>query len=159
MALELERKFLVHREKLPPLTAGRCITQGYLCESPEVRFRIIENAAAITIKKILGPGKRLEFEFPPEPMNPQDLEDLKSLALYPPLVKTRYEIIHAGLRWEIDVYANKNAGLISAEVEIDDENATIDFPDWIDQNREITNDGRYANINLTRTPYSAQPSD
>ena len=48
MNKEIERKFLVHVDKLPNLPQGRKIVQGYVHESnPLVRIRIIEYHAYI----------------------------------------------------------------------------------------------------------------
>jgi len=154
MAHEIERKFHVFREKLPPLEGGERYVQGYLCEEPQVRFRIIDGRRAVLcVKKFLGPGERLEFEFPRRDLTPEEIVELPGLAIWPPLVKTRYRIPHKGLVWELDVYEGKNEGLITTEVEIPSADYIVSFPDWVDADGEITNDPRYANINLTRKPF------
>ena len=43
--------------------------------------------------------------------------------------------------WEIDVFYDKNKGLVIAEIELDNENEHIDLPDWID--REISTEKKY----------------
>lgn len=159
MALEIERKFRLSPDRLPPLSGGEKYIQGYLSENPEVRFRIIGETVILAVKKSLAPGKRLEFEFPREDMTEGEIRDLQSLALWPPLSKTRYAIPHEGLLWEVDVYEGDNRGLVTAEVELPDLDHPLAFPDWIDPDSEITADTRYTNLNLTRRPFGSSDSD
>lgn len=154
MAREIERKFLVTKEQLPPLKDGRRLIQGYLSDIPHVRFRIIDQEVHITIKKELNLREREELEFVRDDMNDSEIEDLISLALWPPLVKTRYEIEAEGRTWEIDVYKGENEGLVTADVEISDPEEELILPLWVDIEAEVTGDPHYANITLTRRPYS-----
>ena len=78
---------------------------------------------------------------------------LDHLCEQPLIEKTRYRIEHAGLTWEIDEFAGANAGLIVAEVELDDEQQTIALPDWVAE--EVSDDPRYANANLVKNPYTS----
>jgi adenylate cyclase len=160
MPIELERKFLVRRERLPELTHGERLTQGYLAENPQIRFRITDSDGStagsrvvIAIKRFLETGKRLEFEFARDGVLPEEVRDLQTLALWPPLVKTRYRIPHAGLVWEIDVYGEANEGLITAEAEVPSLDLPLLLPDWLETEAEITGEMRYANISLTRHPF------
>ena len=159
MAREIERRFLVHREKLPPLGAGRRFVQGYLSEKPHTRFRVEGNHVTLAVKEWVSAGERLEFEFPRGDMPTDEIERLMGLALWPPLVKTRHEVPRDGLTWEIDFYEGRNAGLVTAEVELPAIDHPIDFPDWVDRNAEITSDARYANISLTKQPYGEWDSE
>lgn len=153
MAIEIERKFLAHADRLPPLGAGERFVQGYLSADPEVRFRIVGQRVILCVKKPLGPGHRIELEFPRDDLTETEKSDLCALALWPPLVKVRHRLPHARLVWEVDVYKEANAGLVTAEVEIPAADHPIDFPPWVDSAREITVDPTYANIHLTRRPY------
>ena len=53
--------------------------------------------------------------------------------------------------WEIDEFLDENAGLIVAEIELPDEDAPFERPDWL--GREVSNDPRYFNSNLVRHPF------
>ena len=75
--------------------------------------------------------------------------------LQPIIDKTRYLIKHAGLTWEIDVFAGENQGLVIAEVELDDEQQTITLPPWA--GKEVTGDQRYFNAYLVNHPYVNWP--
>ena len=160
MAHEIERKFLVLSDRLPPLPQGRRLVQGYLSEHPQVRFRVIDGeSVVITVKKTLEARHRLEFEFRRDDMNKAEIDDLSSLALWPPLTKVRHRLIHEGLLWEVDVYEGENAGLITADVELPSPDYSIEFPQWIDSEGEITGHKRYSNLGLTRQPLSRQPEN
>ncbi|MBN1867914.1 adenylate cyclase [Candidatus Sumerlaeota bacterium] len=154
MGIEIERKFLVHRDRLPALRDGERIVQGYLSRDPQVRLRVVDGRrVVIAVKNHLSPEERVEFEFAREDLSADEIASLTRLTREPPLVKVRYRVPHAGLVWEIDVYEGENAGLIVADVELASLDHPIEFPDWIDRDREVTRDPRYANINLTREPY------
>ncbi|NQU42346.1 adenylate cyclase [bacterium] len=154
MPLEIERKFLVFPDRLPDLAEGERYEQGYLSLDPEVRFRIHGDQVTLAVKKVISTGRRLEFEFPRAGVDREEIASLKSIALWPPLVKIRYRLAYEGLVWEVDVYQDLNKGLVTADVEIPGEDYAIKFPDWVDPNSDITGDGRYANVNLTRCPYA-----
>lgn len=154
MAMEIERKFLVRGELLPPLQGGRDILQGYLCECPQVRFRIAADGAELTVKQEVETGRRHEFEFfSRRNLSGEEARQLAAMALWPPLRKTRFRIPFGGLVWEVDVYQDENAGLVTADVELPSADCPIDFPPWIDSSADITGEARYANICLTRMPF------
>jgi adenylate cyclase len=154
MAVEIERKFLIDAEKLPPLHGGVRIVQGYLSEHPHVRFRFAEDRVIIAIKRFRSAGERFEMEFHRDDATEEERAELVAMALYPPLAKTRYRIPLGGRVWEVDVYAGANAGLVTAEIELPALDTPIEFPDWTSPDREITHDSRYANIALTKSPFS-----
>ncbi|MEQ8171603.1 MAG: adenylate cyclase, partial [Candidatus Eremiobacterota bacterium] len=52
----------------------------------------------------------------------------------------------------IDEFFGDNNGLIVAEVELTDENQSIDLPSWIGE--EVTGDPKYFNSSLIKHPYS-----
>jgi len=66
--------------------------------------------------------------------------------------KTRYRVESHGMVWEIDRFEGDNAGLVVAEVELEEEGQAIVLPDWV--GKEVTGDRRYYNANLIAEPYS-----
>ena len=54
--------------------------------------------------------------------------------------------------WEVDEFAGANAGLVVAELELDDEDQPFSRPAWIGQ--EVTDDVRYYSASLARLPYT-----
>ena len=152
MAKEIERKFLVDAWLLPYLTNGKKIKQGYISkDNNTVRVRIIEGEAYITIKGKQKGITRLEFEYQ------IPMEDAKEMMeeLCGDLIveKTRYLLPSdkEGQVWELDVFEGRNKGLIIVEIELEDENEEISFPEWI---LEEVMDKKYNNSNLSFCPYS-----
>ena len=68
------------------------------------------------------------------------------------IIKTRYYLHHGGFCFEIDVFPEWDDRAI-IEVELEDENADIVFPEIIDIIREVTFDKRYTNISLARNGF------
>ena len=65
------------------------------------------------------------------------------------LKKTRYVIEHAGFNWEVDEFMDQNMGLITAEVELENESVQLTtIPDWILE--DVTHDDKYKNSNLAK---------
>ncbi len=62
------------------------------------------------------------------------------------IAKTRHDVPHDGLLWEVDVFEGPLAGLVIAEVELPCPDHSVGLPSWV--GREITDDARYANAVL-----------
>ena len=58
---------------------------------------------------------------------------------------------HAGRLWEIDEFHGDNAGLVLAEIELQDEQQTFTKPPWV--GAEVTDDARFYNANLVAHTY------
>ena len=150
MGKEIERKFLVKgftwRE-----VKGAMIRQGYLNSAKErnVRVRIIEDKAYLTIKGIAVGASRLEFEYE-VPL--KDAAELLEICEKPLIEKRRYRVLEGGLIWEVDEFFGENEGLIVAEVELESEDQAFHKPDWVGE--EVTGDTHYFNSNLIRNPYT-----
>ena len=149
MAQEIERKFLV-KAGWQPQEQGEKIAQGYLSTVLErtVRVRIKGNKGYLTIKGKNKGISRAEFEYE-IPLS--DAEALLSIAEPPVLTKTRYREKHGGDIWEIDVFAGENEGLIVAEIELAAEDSKFFRPEWLGE--EVSDDVRYYNANLIKSPY------
>lgn len=150
MAFEIERKFLVDTKKWQPAAPGTQLIQAYLGLDPlpVVRIRIKGEKAVLTIK---GPSRtitRPEFEYE---IPLADAQELLKLAISEPIAKTRYEVFHDGLKWEIDVFSGKNEGLVIAELELLNENQQFNLPEWVLE--EVSGDGRYYNSYLSEHPF------
>ncbi len=152
MAIEIERKFLVTNDNWRSLAQGKLHQQGYISTADKltsILVRIISNEAYLTIKSKTEGISRNEFEYP------IPLEDAKimlnTLCDRPLIEKIRYKITQDNLIWEIDEFQGENKGLIIAEVELQNENQTINIPDWVGE--EVSHDPKYYNVNLTKHPY------
>ena len=151
MAQEIERKFRVignawHTDN------GTLIRQGYIHNeiNGTVRVRAKGKHAYLTIKGGTSGITRAEFEYeiPLEEAN----EMLDQLCQKPLIEKIRHEIHVGEFTWEVDKFLGDNAGLVVAEIELDDENQEFPKPDWLGM--EVSDDARYLNANLVKNPYS-----
>ena len=152
MPQEIERKYLVKGEDWRVPGTGVPYRQGYLSTAPErtVRVRLIRDKGYLTIKGISVGASRAEYEY--EIPAGEASEMLDNLCERPLIEKTRYRLEHHGLTWEVDEFDGDNAGLIVAEVELDDEDQAITLPDWV--GKEVTGERRYYNASLIAEPYS-----
>jgi CYTH domain-containing protein len=145
---EIERKFLL--DELPGALAfaGRtAILQGYLAldGDTEVRVRRTPAGATLTIKH--GGGEvRVEEELA---LGKRQADALWQLTDGRRLQKTRRIMRVDGLEVSVDEYVGALDGLIVAEVEFDDEEASRAFmpPAWF--GREVTGEAAYANRTLS----------
>lgn len=152
MGIEIEKKFLVKDDSWKTYANGKKYCQGYISSGNNitVRVRINEDMGFITIKSGLGFGKRLEFEYniPVEDAK----EMLHKLCRKPLIEKMRYEVVHKGITWEIDVFDGENKGLVLAEAELENSDQKIELPNWV--GREVTADLKYYNSRLVIYPFS-----
>ncbi|AXT48625.1 MULTISPECIES: CYTH domain-containing protein [Chromobacterium] len=151
MAVEIERRFIVVGDDWRGLAPGVQYRQGYLSVEKErtVRVRVVGDQAWLTLKSNISNVSRHEFEYP------VPLADAQTImgAMCPMVVdKLRHRIEHGGFIWEVDEFFGDNAGLVLAEIELPDESTPFDKPAWIGE--EVTEDGRYTNAYLSKTPYS-----
>ncbi len=151
MHIEIERKFLVSPSWISS-GKGVLIRQGYIYsdEKTAIRIRTMDESGVFTLKSSLTTLSKREFEYD----IPYDdaLAVLESLCKKPPIVKTRYSETASGHDWIIDVFHEKNEGLILAEIELMTEDETFDLPDWI--NKEVTDDPKYLNSSLYHLPFN-----
>lgn len=152
MAVEIERKFLVIKEKLPYLHDGELILQSYVPTSNNstVRVRLCGDTAFLTLKGPTHGISRAEFEYPIPAADAHDM--LTRLCSPGAIEKTRYQVLNDGMIWEIDVFAGVNTGLIVAEIELESETQQFKPPEWV--GAEVSADMRYSNQALMMTPWS-----
>ena len=151
MALEIERKFLVHPSELGTLEDGQHIVQGFIptVGHTAVRARLYGGRAWLTLKGRTEGATRLEFEY--EIPVDDAAAILEAFCVATQVEKTRYCRDYAGFTWEIDVFEGDNDGLIMAEIELRSEDQSFEIPPWV--TKEVTGDPRYYNSNISRRPY------
>jgi len=152
MAQEIERKFLTRNNSWKQGLKGQLFRQGYLSSVKErtVRVRLVEDKGWLTIKGLTKGISRQEYEYPIPADDATEL--LENLCERPLIEKTRYLLEEQGFRWEIDEFHGENAGLVVAEIELQNENQDFPRPDWLGE--EVSDDPRYFNANLIRHPFS-----
>ncbi|CAM5768609.1 CYTH domain-containing protein [Labrys miyagiensis] len=154
MSVEIERKFLVRSDDWRrEILSSATIRQGYFCRTPllRARIRVFGDKGFITLKSEPGMMTRYEFEY--EIPKSEAMEIIKRFSIEPLVVKTRYDVMHEGTLWAVDVFGGSNAGLVLAEVELEREDQAIAIPSWAGE--EVTSDRRYGNSNLARYPYAS----
>lgn len=152
MGIEIERKFLVVDDTWRAHVVQQTeIVQGYLLSGADlsIRVRLKGDAAFLTVKGRTEGIQRSEFEYPiPVPDARQMLEQF---ADGPVIDKVRHLVDVGDHRWEIDVFAGDNQGLVLAEVELGSEDEDFELPGWAGP--EVSDDPRYYNVNLARNPF------
>jgi len=151
MAIEIERKFLVIGDSWRSLAEGQVYRQGYIPtqDKTTVRIRVVGSQGYLTIKGQSTGMTRAEYEYP---IPVTDAETILQTLCQPPLIeKIRYCIPIENVIWEVDEFTGENQGLVLAEVELEEEQQTVNLPDWIGV--EVTQDARYYNVNLAQYPY------
>lgn len=151
MAVEIERKFLVKDDSWKAhVVSNYHIIQGYLVGEPKlaVRLRIIDDKEALLTIKGKGEGiARPEYEYP------IPLEDAKGMLLMcgTRVLEKKRHLINAndGLKWEVDVFAGRHAGLVLAEIELPSLDTNVELPEWAGE--DVSEDPRYLNAVLAFT--------
>jgi len=149
MATETERKFLV-KGKFRHLSVKEInIIQSYLSIDPDktIRLRIADEKAFLTIKgrPLKNTITRNEWEVQ---VPVTDAQEMMPLCLPGRIVKTRYLIPSGRHVFEVDIFHEKNEGLIIAEIELISEDEQFVKPDWLGE--EVTGNPNYYNANLIK---------
>lgn len=151
--IEIERKFLVHRELLPRLSDGKKVLQAYIFveKNKELRVRLTEGKCKMTLKVSIKDNIREEYEYNLEVSEGMQL--IEKICDRHPIKKFRYDIEVDGLNWTVDFFEDLNEGLILAEIELDAVDQIFSKPKWL--GKEVTEDRRYYNSNIYLNPYSS----
>lgn len=153
MGIEIERKFLVNKEKWSrvPKEKQSLYRQGYIVSDPEktIRVRLTDKEAFLTIKGLTVGASRPEFEYSIPVDEARQLLDGFCDSV---VSKIRYFITHHDNKlWEVDEFLGDNEGLMVAEIELSNEKESFSLPDWV--GREVTGEKQYSNSNLAKHPY------
>lgn len=153
MAREIERKFLVVNDKwCDHVSSSDYFRQGYLTNTTRcsIRVRVSDDKGYLNLKSATLDIQRTEYEY--EIPRHEAQEMLDHFCEDPPIEKTRYYVPHDKHLWEIDVFDGANAGLIVAEIELDDIDESFAKPEWAGQ--EVSDDSRYYNVCLVKHPFN-----
>lgn len=152
MGQEIERKYLVNKDKWDKSDKGEKLLfrQGYILvdASKTVRIRLTDKAGFITIKGMSIGASRPEYEYT---IPKEDAAELLDKFCTSVVSKIRHKVLYQDKLWEVDEFLDENAGLIIAELELSDAAEAFQLPGWID--KEVTDDKRYYNSNLSMNPY------
>ncbi len=152
---EIERKYLVEFPELSSL--DKCITisicQTYLVKGDndlQRRVRRLEVDGAVsytyTEKRFLTPVTREEKEYE---IDKAEYEKclLEADSECVPIEKVRYCFDYKGQLFELDTYPYSDR-LAILEIELENPEQRVYFPDVINVIKEVTGDGRYSNAAL-----------
>ena len=148
--MEIERIYLVTSDSYKQMAVARYhICQGYISreKTGTVRIRITDDKAYLTIKGKPAAGHFARYEWEKE-IDVQEAKELMQLCQGTIIDKTRW-IIPAkeeGLKWEVDEFHGKHAGLTLAEIELTSEEQEVEKPDFVGE--DVTSDPRYYNANM-----------
>ena len=149
MAQEIERKYLVTSDCYKQLAVARYhIVQGYISreKTATVRIRIADDRAFLTIKGKPAAGHLARYEWEKE-IDVTEAKELMKLCQGTIIDKTRWIVpAEQGLKWEVDEFHGKHAGLTVAEIELAYEEQTYEKTDFIGE--DVTSDARYYNANM-----------
>jgi CYTH domain-containing protein len=149
MGKEIERKFLVKGEFKHLAIKNIRIIQTYLSidRDKTVRVRIADDKAFLTIKGRPKPNSisRNEWEIP---VPVSDAREMMKICMPGKIDKTRYLVPSGRHTFEVDVFHDKNEGLIIAEIELSSESENFEKPEWLGE--EVTGKPEYYNANLIR---------
>ena len=114
------------------------------------RIRIQNDMVILTMK-----GKQKGIETTELEWVLSGMPNVSGLEEHPCVEKTRY-CVNAGngLVWEVDEFEGVLAGLILAEIELEDINQKFDFPEWI--GIELTGLKSWSNASLATTLLNAE---
>lgn len=151
--LEIERKFLVKKGdayKRAAFSSSR-IQQGYIpADGTTVRIRIRDEKAYLTIKGKSVNGGMTRYEFEHE-IAMEEAQELLKLCRGGVIDKRRYLVTSGDHTFEVDEFYGDNAGLVMAEVELQNEEESFEKPDFIGM--EVTGDCRFYNSHLLKSPF------
>lgn len=152
--LEIERKFLVVGEFRNLATSSTHIAQGYIASGNgrTVRVRIRGDKGYLTIKGPSNQDGLARFEWEKE-LPLEEAQALMKICEPGIIEKTRWLVPSEDGRhtWEVDVFEGDNAGLIMAEIELENENEVFKKPHFI--GKEVTGDRRFYNSHMRHYPY------
>lgn len=169
-AEEYERKFLINPAYYDTIKSeayahySKVQTYFELASNPfvsEIRVskRSDRDYGLLTIKSVLIGNHRTEYS-----VRIPTKESLELMALSPYRTAKNCHVIKVdGVEWKVDFFTNENAGLVVAEVEFADSGSMAAFteshklPHWV--GKEVTDDPKYYNCNLARTPWIAWSED
>ncbi len=154
MGFEIERKFLLRGNSWRNSAIRQTkIRQAYLDLNARVSIRVRikdDGNATLTLKSRSSKLRRREFEYA---IPTSDAKELILLRRGHIVEKVRYIVPCGNLNREIDVFSAENLGLVTAEIDLLDENHQIELPPWIGS--EVTGQDRYYNGTLAQHPYGS----
>jgi adenylate cyclase len=144
--MEIERKFRVEVENVPPLGEGTRLRQAYVAVDGDVEVRVRDKGGTHLLTVKGGGGvERTEVEIE---IDAASFDELWRLAPGRRIEKVRHDVPVDDHTAEVDLYAGGLDGLAVVEVEFDSRQEADGFvpPPWFGE--ELTGDPRWSNAAL-----------
>ena len=152
--VEIEKKWLIDKDKIPyDLSNSEIIEieQTYICFSPEIRVRKINNGNEYTFA--------VKTNITPDGMIRDEIEDFITQEEYNNLMKkqegntiykTRYQFLDGDYLLAVDIFSGELEGLAYLEIEFENQEEADNFqtPNWVI--KDVTSDLNYKNGHLAR---------
>ena len=152
--VEIERKFLVISDAYKSESIRKShIVQGFLNSDKErtVRIRLKDDEGFLTVKGLSDDDGLSRFEWETK-ISKTEAEALLKLCEKGVIDKIRYDVPVGHHTFEVDEFFGNNAGLIIAEIELNDVNEVFQKPNWIGE--EVTGNIKYYNSQLSKQPFN-----
>jgi CYTH domain-containing protein len=152
--VEIEKKWLIDKDKIPyDLYNSEIIEieQTYICFSPEIRVRKINNGKEYTFAvktNITSDGMiRDEME---NSITQEEYSNLMKKQEGNTIYKTRYQFLDGDYLLAIDIFSGELDGLAYLEIEFENQEEANNFqtPNWVI--KDVTSDLNYKNGHLAR---------
>lgn len=153
--LEIEKKFILNQMPAQDLINHNIPHESYyLTGATDSELRLVKRSTAMGFKysiSVKNSGGLIRKEWEDNSFPEWAFEALlKDNAWVPKLTKTRHYIDDGNNLLEIDEYFGDLKGLVILECEFKSEEEANKFivPEWLDVQKEVTEDNRYKNKNL-----------
>jgi adenylate cyclase len=131
VAHEIERKYLVVSDEWRrKVTASHGLVDVIApFGEGKVRIRVSDTRAWIAFKGPREDATRAEFEYEIPRVDAEEM--LRVFHSCQRILKTRHCVPDGIHVWSVDVHGSPNEGLVTAEVELDDEQQSVPLPAWV----------------------------
>lgn len=153
-SVEIERKWIIDKEKIPYDLINlqiSMIEQTYICFSPEIRVRRINNGEeyTFTVKTNMTSDGMIRDEMEIN-ITKEEYENLIKKREGNTILKTRYQFLDGDDLLAIDIFSGELEGLAYLEIEFESEEEANNFKsyDWVI--KDVTDDENYKNGHLAR---------
>lgn len=151
---EIEKKWLIDKNQIPyDLSKAEIfkIEQTYICFSPEIRVRKINDGEqyTFTVKTNMTADGLTRDELEID-ITQEEYENLINKKEGNTIYKTRYQFLDKGNILAIDIFSGELEGLAYLEIEFENKEQANSFetPDWVI--KDVTSDINYKNGHLAR---------
>ena len=143
--VERERRWLIDRAALPPLSEPGVLIEDLYMTGTRLRLRRVSGTNGATVLKLT---KKYEADDPlarPIVTAYLDAAEYDALATLPafPLVKRRYPVTSGDVMYSVDIFEEALAGLVLAEIEWPDDAGLRALPSPPGALREVSGEQRY----------------